>query len=228
MARKKSSIISIVAIVLVLIMGIGLLGSLFTSSDDSEDKSSNSKVGKSIRDIQLTSSVELKDTYTILYTDGSTSTYVVTNGKDGINGAPGPAGVGIEDHLFSEEFMVEGENSMTDSSNIIELDGVAMNGFLSLLPIIEVSILENTLKSISVTVKTQNNCFYHIPLSYSASSTHIILAGDMPPFMGILSNVRIYIDLSNASMIFLGSDEQLCVEIASTFYLSSFVFSVIT
>ena len=42
--------------------------------------------GKSIVSVTLTSSVGLVDTYTITYTDATTSTFTVTNGQDGTDG----------------------------------------------------------------------------------------------------------------------------------------------
>lgn len=46
----------------------------------------------SITDIRKTSSEGLVDTYTIYYTDGSTSTFEVENGAQGPQGEPGPQG----------------------------------------------------------------------------------------------------------------------------------------
>ena len=54
--------------------------------------------GNGIASIAKTSTSGLVDTYTITYTDGSTSTFTVTNGQDGQDGqdgAPGAAGNGI-------------------------------------------------------------------------------------------------------------------------------------
>lgn len=45
--------------------------------------------GVGISRIDLTSSVGLVDTYTITYTDGNTTTFTVTNGQDGADGADG-------------------------------------------------------------------------------------------------------------------------------------------
>ena len=51
--------------------------------------------GKSIVSVTLTSSVGLVDTYTITYTDATTSTFTVTNGQDGTDGTDGTDGRGI-------------------------------------------------------------------------------------------------------------------------------------
>lgn len=48
--------------------------------------------GKSIQKIEKTSTQGLVDTYTITYTDATTSTFTITNGQDGEDGAPGQAG----------------------------------------------------------------------------------------------------------------------------------------
>ncbi len=62
---------------------------------DKGDKGDPGKDGRSILDIQKTSSNEYVDVYTITYSDGSTSTFIVTNGEDGeqgIQGVPGNDG----------------------------------------------------------------------------------------------------------------------------------------
>ncbi len=53
--------------------------------------------GNGIVSITKTSTNGLVDTYTITYTDSSTSTFTVTNGTDGIQGIQGPAGIKGED-----------------------------------------------------------------------------------------------------------------------------------
>ena len=45
--------------------------------------------GRGIDKIELTDTQSLVDTYTITYTDGTTTTYTVTNGADGQDGASG-------------------------------------------------------------------------------------------------------------------------------------------
>jgi hypothetical protein len=49
--------------------------------------------GRGIVSIDLTSSEGLVDTYTITYTDNTTSTFTVTNGKDGVDGKTPEKGV---------------------------------------------------------------------------------------------------------------------------------------
>ena len=48
--------------------------------------------GKGIQKIEKTGTQGLVDTYTITYTDATTSTFTITNGQDGEDGAPGQAG----------------------------------------------------------------------------------------------------------------------------------------
>ena len=48
--------------------------------------------GRGIQKIEKTSTQGLVDTYTVTYTDNSTSTFTVTNGRDGEDGAPGQTG----------------------------------------------------------------------------------------------------------------------------------------
>lgn len=48
--------------------------------------------GKGIQKIEKTSTQGLVDTYTITYTDATTSTFTITNGQDGEDGEPGQAG----------------------------------------------------------------------------------------------------------------------------------------
>ena len=51
--------------------------------------------GNGIASITKTSTAGLIDTYTISYTDGTSTTFTVTNGQNGSNGADGANGVGI-------------------------------------------------------------------------------------------------------------------------------------
>ena len=76
---------------------IGENGNWFINGEDTGIKAQgeegeDGKDGKSIVSIEKTSSDGLVDTYTISYSDGSTSTFTVTNGEDGIQGEPGEDG----------------------------------------------------------------------------------------------------------------------------------------
>lgn len=48
--------------------------------------------GRGIQKIEKTNTEGLVDTYTITYTDATTSTFTITNGRDGEDGAPGQVG----------------------------------------------------------------------------------------------------------------------------------------
>ena len=52
----------------------------------------NHQEAKSIENIVKTNTVDLTDYYTIYYSDGTTYDFVITNGKDGINGLQGKDG----------------------------------------------------------------------------------------------------------------------------------------
>lgn len=53
--------------------------------------------GRGIVSVEKTSTDGLIDTYTVTYTDNTTSTFTITNGADGEQGTSGQAGVGIAD-----------------------------------------------------------------------------------------------------------------------------------
>ena len=67
---------------------------VITMSDDETINLGNIKgePGNGIRKIELLKSVGLKDTYIIYYTDGTTSTFTITNGGDGEDGDKGEQG----------------------------------------------------------------------------------------------------------------------------------------
>ena len=56
---------------------------------------STGATGNGIASITLTSSVGLVDTYTILYTNGTSTNYTITNGQNGTNGTNGTNGISI-------------------------------------------------------------------------------------------------------------------------------------
>ena len=74
--------------------GISMSGSTITLTfaDGSQETATMSGL-KGISSIAKTGSSGLVDTYTVTYTDGTTSTFTVTNGADGQPGAPGADGV---------------------------------------------------------------------------------------------------------------------------------------
>ncbi len=49
--------------------------------------------GNGVSDVKLTNTEGLVDTYTIIFTDGTTSTFTLTNGQDGVDGKQGIQGI---------------------------------------------------------------------------------------------------------------------------------------
>ena len=89
-----------VFLVLVLVLIIGM-SAVFSGCDldNSNSGSSDNSGVRSIENIALTNTQGLVDTYTIYYTDGTTSTFTVTNGSNGTNGTN--SNVSVQD-LFDE------------------------------------------------------------------------------------------------------------------------------
>lgn len=87
MKRKISIIMSALA----LFSLVGCSGANGKDGVNGED-GVDGKDGISIVSIELTDTEGLEDTYTITYSDNSTSTFVVTNGADGAQGIQGEPG----------------------------------------------------------------------------------------------------------------------------------------
>ena len=58
-------------------------GAIIGAKGDKGDKGDTGDTGNGIQSVTKTSTSGLVDTYTILYTNGTTSTFAVTNGEDG-------------------------------------------------------------------------------------------------------------------------------------------------
>ena len=73
----------------------GILGNQGTQSEITTQgpQGDSGKDGRSVVSITLTSSDDNIDTYTITYSDNTTTTFAVTNGKDGVDGAQGIQGI---------------------------------------------------------------------------------------------------------------------------------------
>ena len=73
--------------------------------------------------IEKTSSEGFKDTYTITYSDGTTSTFEITNGKDGVNGADGKDGLSPSVDELYEKYLEENPdasyNDFLESLNVV-------------------------------------------------------------------------------------------------------------
>lgn len=72
------------------------------------------KDGRGIVSIDLTSSQDNIDTYTITYTDGTTSNFTITNGKDGRDGANGKDGAAGKDGIIIYH---DNNNTATNNSD---------------------------------------------------------------------------------------------------------------
>ena len=96
-----------ISLVISFLLTIAMLLSCFVGCDDSQDNQAangeinesndsneinEGKESKGILSITKSGSESLIDTYTILFTDGSTATFTVTNGKDGEQGIQGDKG----------------------------------------------------------------------------------------------------------------------------------------
>lgn len=68
-------------------------GAIIGVKGDKGDKGDTGDTGNGIQSVTKTSTSGLVDTYTILYTNGTTSTFAVTNGEDGTDGIDGRDGV---------------------------------------------------------------------------------------------------------------------------------------
>lgn len=99
-----------------------------TNDVDVVNYSVASSDGKGITNIVKTATVGLVDTYTITYSDGTTSTYTVTNGKDGQNGRDGQDGqdgadgvslgeVALVQTTGDDEESVMSQKAVTDAIN---------------------------------------------------------------------------------------------------------------
>lgn len=76
------------------------------------DKGEAGEDGRGIVSIKLTSSEGNVDTYTITYTDGTTSTFTVTNGKDGEQGIKGEDGHSSEISISEDGYwVIDGEKT---------------------------------------------------------------------------------------------------------------------
>ena len=82
------------------------------------EKGDNGDNGVSIIDIRKTSSNELVDTYTIYYSNNTTSTFDITNGKNGTDGKNGIDGINGKDGING----TDGINGNDGISPVVELN----------------------------------------------------------------------------------------------------------
>ena len=90
------------------------------------EKGEQGKDGVSIVSVEKTGTDGLKDTYMITYSDGKTTIFTVTNGKDGVDGSDGEDGISITDVDINEsgELVISfSEGSPVNLGKIIGADG---------------------------------------------------------------------------------------------------------
>lgn len=116
--------------------------------------------GNGIASITKTGSVGLVDTYTILYTNGSTQTFNVKNGANGADGADGADGVGIDNVAIVASTGVlkvtltdETEINAGNVYNVVTIDlsggysGTLSASDLALVKLANTVIIDNNLKA---------------------------------------------------------------------------------
>lgn len=94
---------------------------------DKGDTGDTGATGNGIASVAKTDSSGLVDTYTITYTDGNTTTFTLTNGKDGIDGIDGKDGADGKDGQDGQDghSPVVTANKVGDTTTIY-VDGVAV------------------------------------------------------------------------------------------------------
>ena len=93
MLKKKFGIVTLVCL---LCLSVAMLFAACSGTQgekgDKGESGADGKDGISIVSVEKTDSKGLTDTYTITYSDGKTTTFTVTNGKDGVDGSDGEDG----------------------------------------------------------------------------------------------------------------------------------------
>ena len=93
MLKKKFGIVTLVCLLcLCVAMLFTACGGTQGEKGDKGESGTDGKDGISIVSVEKTDSEGLTDTYTITYSDGKTTTFTVTNGKDGVDGSDGADG----------------------------------------------------------------------------------------------------------------------------------------
>lgn len=92
----KKRTFKLIFLVLIFIFSLSACGQAGPQGPQGE-QGVQGEVGNGISSIEKTLTEGLIDTYTITYTDGTTSTFTVTNGKDGVDGIQGIQGEPGED-----------------------------------------------------------------------------------------------------------------------------------
>ncbi len=99
----------------------GITTNALIASDVIGGFSDTNEAGVGIEKIEKTSTSGLVDTYTITYTDGSTSTYTVTNGKDGTNGSDGINGADGQDGKSAYQSYLDNGGTLSEAEWVASL-----------------------------------------------------------------------------------------------------------
>ncbi len=132
--------------------------------------------GVSIVSVELTSSENLYDTYTITYSDNNKSTFIIKNGRDGINGVPGEDGktpvITIDSN--SHHWIIDGVDSGISAQGLKGEDGHSPN--ISIDPLTSHWIIDGVDSGISATGKQGESG--HSPIvTIDPDSNHWIIDG---------------------------------------------------
>ena len=92
MKHKVKLLLTLVFTVILCTTMAVILSACSGTPGEKGESGADGKDGVSIVSVEKTESEGLTDTYTITYSDGKTTTFTVTNGKDGVDGADGEPG----------------------------------------------------------------------------------------------------------------------------------------
>ena len=119
-------ILSLFKITFLLLFVLLLIGCSFNLGNNQTDKA----VG--IIEIKKTGSEGLVDTYTIVYSDGTTSTFTVTNGAQGEQGMQGEKGEDGHTPTISigenGNWFIDGKDTSIPAKDEVKVSGVTITG----------------------------------------------------------------------------------------------------
>lgn len=134
MLKKKFGIVTLVCLLcLCVAMLFTACGGTQGEKGDKGESGADGKDGISIVSVEKTDSEGLTDTYTITYSDGKTTTFTVTNGKDGVDGSDGEDGtdgengISITDAELNENgelVLILSDDSKIPVGSVVGADGV--------------------------------------------------------------------------------------------------------
>ena len=134
MLKKKFGVVTLVCLLcLCVAMLFTACGGTQGEKGDKGESGADGKDGVSIVSVEKTDSEGLTDTYTITYSDGKTTTFTVTNGKDGVDGSDGEDGtdgehgISITDAELNESgelVLILSDGSKIPVGSVVGADGV--------------------------------------------------------------------------------------------------------